>query len=217
MPPQLCQEEGSITSARKPNGGTSSLKVLVFQSCLILCDPMDWSLPGSFIRGILQARILEWVPISSSRGYSWPSNQPGSPALQADSLPPESPGKLTNSPREWEIRKNIQSLAYEAAFGRFNCSVQLLSHFWLFVTPWTAGREASSFIINSRSLLRHMSIELVIPSNRLILCNPLLLLPSIFPSIRVFKWVSSLHQVSKVLEFQLEHQSFQWIFRTDFL
>ena len=75
MPPQLCQEEGSITSARKPNGGTSSLKVLVFQSCLILCDPMDWSLPGSFIHGILQARILEWVPISSSKGYSWPSNQ----------------------------------------------------------------------------------------------------------------------------------------------
>ena len=146
-----------------------------------------------------------------------PVIKPGSPALQADSLPPESPGKLTNSPREWEIRKNIQSLAYEAAFGRFNCSVQLLSHFWLFVTPWTAGREASSFIINSRSLLRHMSIELVIPSNHLILCNPLLLLPSIFPSIRVFKWVSSLHQVSKVLEFQLEHQFFQWIFRTDFL
>ena len=58
--------------------------------------------------------------------------------------------------------------------------------------------------------------ELVMPFNHLILCHPLLLLPSIFPSIKVFfKWVSSSHQVAKVLE--LQHQSFQWIFRTDFL
>ena len=62
-----------------------------------------------------------------------------------------------------------------------------------------------------------MSTELVTPSNHLILCHTLLLLPSIFPSIRVFRWVSSSHQVDKVLEFQLQHQSFQWIFRTDFL
>ena len=51
------------------------------------------------------------------------------------------------------------------------------------------------------------------PSKHLILCCPLLLLPSIFPTIRVFSWVSSSHQVAKVLEFQLQHQSFQWIFR----
>ena len=54
------------------------------------------------------------------------------------------------------------------------------------------------------------------PSDHLILCGPLLLLPSIFPSI-IFQWVTSLHQMAKVLEFQLQHQSFQWIFRTDFL
>ena len=70
----------------------------------------------------------------------------------------------------------------------------------------------------SWSLLKLMSIELVMPSNHLIFCGPLLLPPSIFPSIRVFfQWVSSLHHVAKVLEFQLQHQSFQWIFRTDFL
>ena len=62
-----------------------------------------------------------------------------------------------------------------------------------------------------------MSIELVMPSNHLILCRPLLLLPSIFPSIRVFSRVSSSHQVAKVLEFQLQHQHFQWIFRIEFL
>ena len=65
-------------------------------------------------------------------------------------------------------------------------SVQLLSWVWLFVTPWTAACQASLSITNSWSLLKLMSIELVMPSNCLILCHPLLLLPSIFPSIGVF-------------------------------
>ena len=65
-------------------------------------------------------------------------------------------------------------------------SVQLLSCVWLFATPWTAARQASLSITNSQSLRKPMSIELVMPSNHLIFCHPLLLLPSIFPSIRVF-------------------------------
>ena len=65
-------------------------------------------------------------------------------------------------------------------------SVQSLSHVWLFATPWTAARQASLAITNSQSLLKLMSIKSVMPSNHLILCHPLLLLPSIFPSIRVF-------------------------------
>ena len=65
-------------------------------------------------------------------------------------------------------------------------SVQLLSCIWLFVTPWTAACQASLSITNSWSLPKLMSIELVIPSNHLILCHPLLLLSSIFPSIKVF-------------------------------
>ena len=64
-------------------------------------------------------------------------------------------------------------------------SVQLLSHVLLFVTPWTAAGQASLSIANSRSLLKLMSIESVMPSNHLVLCHPLLLPPSIFPSIRV--------------------------------
>ena len=62
---------------------------------------------------------------------------------------------------------------------------ELLSHVWLFVTLWIAARQASLSIVNSQSLLKLMSIELVMPSNHLILCLPLLP-PSIFPSIRVF-------------------------------
>ena len=64
--------------------------------------------------------------------------------------------------------------------------MKLLSCVQLFATPWTAAHQASLFITNSRSLLKLMSIESVMPSNHLILCCPLLLLPSIFPSIRVF-------------------------------
>ena len=65
-------------------------------------------------------------------------------------------------------------------------SVQLLSHVWLFVTPWTTACQASLFITNSQSLLKLMSIESVMPSNHLDLCCPLLFSPSIVPSIRVF-------------------------------
>ena len=65
-------------------------------------------------------------------------------------------------------------------------SVQLLSHVQLFATPWTAAHQTSLSITNSRSLLKFMSFEWVMPANHLILCHPLLLPPSVFPSIRVF-------------------------------
>ena len=72
-------------------------------------------------------------------------------------------------------------------------SVPSLSHVWLFITPWTAAHQASLSITKSWSLLKVVSIESVMPSNHLILCRPLLLLPSIFPSIRVFSNQSVLH------------------------
>ena len=99
----------------------------------------------------------------------------------------------------------------------FACSVQSLSHVWLFVTPWTAVCQASLSITSSRSSPKHMSIESVMPSNHLILCCPLLFLPSNLSQHQgLFKWVlSSSHQVARLLEFQLQHQSFQWIPRTD--
>ena len=65
-------------------------------------------------------------------------------------------------------------------------TVQLLSHVWIFVTPWTATSQASLSITNSWSLLKLVSIESLMPSNHLILCHPLLLPPSVFPNIRVF-------------------------------
>ena len=78
-----------------------------------------------------------------------------------------------------------------AILPRFN-SVQPLSWVWIFAIPWTAACQASLSITNTRSLLKLVSIELVMPSNHLILCRPLLLPPSIFPSIRVFSDESAL-------------------------
>ena len=117
--------------------------------------------------------------------------------------------EVSDAIRSW----NKQGLVItRASKGR---SVQSLGCVQLFVTPWTATRQASLSISNSRSLLKLMSIKWVMSCNHLTLCCPLLLLPAIFPSFTVF--VSSSHEVAEVLERQLQHQSFQWIFRIDFL
>ena len=114
------------------------------------CNPIDWSPPGNSVHGILQARKIEWVVISSPR------------------VSPQPKVRILFS------------------CGKCFFIVQFLSHVPLFVTPWTAARQTSLSFTISQSLLKHMSIESVMPSNHLILCRPLLLLPSIFPSIRLF-------------------------------
>ena len=80
---------------------------------------------------------------------------------------------------------------YVPGFFQFS-SLQLLSHVGLFATPWTAACQASLFFTNFQSLLKFMSIESVMPSNHLVLCHPLFLLPSIFPTIRAFFLMSQL-------------------------
>ena len=88
---------------------------------------------------------------------------------------------------------NLPSPRYGISFYLGISSVQLLSRILLFVTPWTAACQPSLFITNSWSLLKLRSVESVMPSNYLILCRPLLLLPSIFSNIRVFSNESVLH------------------------
>ena len=80
----------------------------------------------------------------------------------------------------------LQYFRCTARWFSYGCFVQLLSRVWLFVTPRTAARQASLSSTISQSLLKLISVELMMPSSHLILCCPLLLLPSIFPSIRVF-------------------------------
>ena len=80
-------------------------------------------------------------------------------------------------------------------------SVQSFSHVQLFVTPWTVVQQVSLSMTNSWSLLKFRSIEFVMPSNHLIHCNPLLLLPSLSQHQSLFEWVSSSHQVAKYWSF----------------
>ena len=96
-------------------------------------------------------------------------------------------------------------------FQIFVVVLQSLSHVRLFATPQTAARQASLSFTVSQSVLKLTSIESVMPCNHLILCHPLLLHQGLF------QWVGYSHQVAKGLELQLQHQSFQWIFRIDFL
>ena len=86
----------------------------------------------------------------------------------------------------------IESMQNFSALQLTHSSVQSLSRVWLFATPWTTVHQASLFITNSQSPPKPMSIESMMPSNHLILCRPLFLLPSIFPSIRVFSNESAL-------------------------
>ena len=133
---------------------------------------MDCSLPGASVHGVFQARVLEWVTISFSRGssqtrdWTWVSCIVGR--------------RFTI----WATRE-VQP-QHESAIGIHISSVQSLSRVRLFSTPWIKACQAS------RSLLKLMSIELVMPSSHLILCRPLLLLPPIPPSIRVFSNESTL-------------------------
>ena len=94
-------------------------------------------------------------------------------------------------------------------------SVQSLSRVQLFTTPWTPARQASLSITNSQSLPKLMSIESMMSSHSLSSPSP----PAFNLSQHqgLYQWVSSSHQVAKVLEFQLQHQSFQWTLRTDLL
>ena len=141
----------------------------LLQFCLTLCNLIDCQLAGSCARGILQASILEWVVMSSSRGSYWHKDQ--------TQVPWSAGGFFT----VWAPR-DLCTIS----------SVQLLSRVQLFVTPWIAARQASLSITNSRSSPKLMCIELVMPSSHLILCPPLLLLPPIPPSIRVFSNESTL-------------------------
>ena len=90
-----------------------------------------------------------------------------------------------------KVKKN--SLTPSPSHQNDISSVQLLSRVWLFATPWIAARQASLSITNSQSSPKAMSTELVMPSNHLILCHPLLLLLLILPSIRVFSNESTCH------------------------
>ena len=136
------------------------------QLCPALCDPMHCGPPGSSVHGNLQARTEEWVAMPSSRGSSQPRDQ--TMALTSPALA----GEFFTISATWAARSQFRSVARlcPTLWDLTDCSMP----------------EASLSITKSQSLLKFMSIESVMPSSHLILCRPLLLLPPIFPSIRVF-------------------------------
>ena len=164
--------------------------------------------------GFSRQEYWSGLPFPSPGDLPDPGIKPRSPALQADSLTSEPPGKWRKDkvkrPLYSEIVRNCQVKL--AGIGPcFQRSVQSLGCDCL-CTPWIAECHASLFFTNSQSLLKLMSIESVMPYNHL-------QLPAFNLSQHqdLFQGVSSLHQVAKLLELQLQHQSFQWIFRNDFL
>ena len=133
------------------------------------------------------AFLLTWVPLSNKN----------SSVLWKESL-------------FWNWHKTLIIFVY------YSVSVQSLSHVQLFMTPWITARQASLSITNSQSLPKPMSIELV-DSTISSSVVPFSSCPQSFPASGSFQWVSSSHQVAKVLEFQLQHPSFQWTPRNDLL
>ena len=173
---------------------------------------MDYSLPGSSVHGILQAKILEWVAISFSRGSSRPRDltnrgiKHGSPALQADSLSSEPPG---NSPEchPW-ASQNEHSV-------RFSLVAQLCPTLCNPMDCSTPGFPVLHQLLGLAQTHVHQVSDAIQPSHPLL--SPSSPAFSLSQHQGLFQGVSSSHQVAKVLEFQLQHQSFQWIFRVDFL
>ena len=180
------------------------------------CNPTDCSLPDSSVHGIFQERILEWVALSFSRESSWPRDLTQVSCIAG--------GFLT----DWATREALYSHLYnrvaKSVFPRPDLTkvvsskiVQLLSYVRLFVIPWTAANQASLSITNTQSLLKLMCTSQwshpIISSS----VGPFSFYLQSFPASGSFQWVTSSHQVAKVLELQLQHQSCQWIFRLDFL
>ena len=127
---------------------------------------MDCSSPGSSVHGISEAKIQEWVAVSFSKGSSPPSDRTHVSCIGRQIL------------YQWATKFS---------------SVQSLSRVRLFATPWITACQASLSNTNFQSSIKLMSIKSVMPSSHLILCRPLLLLPSTPPSIRVFSNESTLH------------------------
>ena len=169
---------------------------------------MDYSLPGSSVHEIFQARILEWVAISFSKGSSQPSDQTlGSCLLSCIAgrvFTTELPGSWLFSYLLWFLVPfKIPQLS----------SVQSLSRVPLFAIPWIAACQASQLPEFTQTHVHRVG-DAIQPSHPLSSPSPAPN-PSQYQSL--FQWVNSSHEVVKLLEFQLQNQSFQWIPRTDLL
>jgi len=167
-----------------------------------LSNPMDCSLPGSSVYGILQARVLEWIAISSSRRSLWPRDWTCISCISCVGRRVSLSLAPLGKPGVTMIQFSLVAQSCGTLCDPIDCSTPGLrahhQNLELTQTPvhWVADAIQQSHPLSSSpsppafNLSEHQSLS---------------------------KWVSSSHQVAKVLEFQPQHQSFQWIFRTDFL
>ena len=175
------------------------------QSCPTLCDPMDVSPPGSPAPGILQARTLEWVAISFSNAWKWKVTNVDSILKSRD---------ITLSTKVHLVKSMVFPVVMYGCdhFSSVAQSCPTLSYPMGCIRPDLPVHNQLQELTQTHV---HWVGDAIQPSHPLSSPSP--------PTFNVvqhqglFKWVSSLHQVAKVLEFQLQHQSFQWIFRTDLL
>ena len=194
----------------------------LLQSCLTLCDPIDISPPGSphpwdspgKNTGVGCHFLLQCMKMKSESEVI--RLCPMFPDPMDCSLPGSSiHGIFQARILEWVV------IAFSMIYGSVQfSSVQSLSRVRLFATPWIAACQASLSITNSWSLLKHMSIKSVMPSSHPAISSSVIPFSSCPQSLKhqgLFQWVNSSHEVAKVLKFQLQHQSFHWTPRTDFL
>ena len=173
----------------------------------VVSDPVTpWTVAhqAPLSMGFSRQEYWSGLPCPSLGDLPNPGIKHGSPTLQADSLPTKLHGKIYKGvlalPKTCSTQLGLPE-AHRSGWKQVSqghslkdkfSSVQSLSHIQFFGIPWTAARQASLSITNSQSLLKLISVESVMPSNHLILYCPLLLLPSVFPSIRIFSNESAL-------------------------
>ena len=200
-----------------------TLCVLSHFSRVQLCDPVDHGQPGSSVRGILQARTLGWVAISFSSDEVWSEW-----SVVTQSFPTLCNPMDCSLPGS-SIHGILQARVLEwvaISFSKVHCTLLFSQHQFSSVTPLcstlcdpmdcsTPGLPVHHQLPELTQIHVQWVSDAIQPSHPLSSPSPPAFNLSQHQSL--FKWVSSSHQVAKALEFQLQHQSFQWIFRTDFL
>ena len=179
--------------------------VLVTQLCLTLCDPIDYSPPGSSLLGIFQARILEWVAIPFSRGSSWPRDR-----IQVSYIADRFFLYNTHT-----CISPVFQILFPYSSVQFSPVAQSCPTLCDPMNHNTPGLPVHNQRPESTQTHVHRVSDAIQPSHPLSSPSP----PAPNPSQHhgLFTWVSSSHQMAKILEFQLQQQSFQWTPRTDLL
>ena len=205
-----------LSSHSMTHAGLQSVRAQLPSRVWLLTTPWTAAHQAPLCMGFSRQEYWNELPFPPPGDLPDPGIEPVSPKLQVDSSPLSHTSFKEQVLKEWvqsykgpslflssnklfqrhshSLKRCLKKQVHISWVRKFS-SVESLSRVWLFSTPWTATRQASLSVTNSWSLPKLLSIESVMPSNHLILCHPILLLPSIFPSIRVFSSESALRMM----------------------